>query len=65
MDLSELDINDNVRWSDIKGVENVTPVIADRDFVIATVAPPAKIVDAAPAEGAAAPAAAKAAPKKK
>ena len=64
-DLTGLDFNDTVRWSNLKGTEGSRPVITDRDFVIATVAPPAKIVDAAPAEGAAAPAAAKAAPKKK
>lgn len=41
-DLGPLDFNDNVRWHDLKGTENVRPVI-DRDFVIATVAPPTKI----------------------
>nr|WP_321986837.1 50S ribosomal protein L25/general stress protein Ctc [uncultured Lichenicoccus sp.] len=40
VDLSELDINDNVRWSDIRNAGDVVPVIADRDFVIATVAAP-------------------------
>jgi large subunit ribosomal protein L25 len=54
-DLTGLDFNDTVRWSDLTGTEGTRPVIADRDFVIATVSPPAKIVDAAPAEGAAAP----------
>ena len=48
VDLTELDINDNVRWSDIKGVENVTPVIADRDFVIATVAAPTIVAEVEP-----------------
>ena len=85
VDLSSLDINDNVRWSDLvaagAGAENVTPVIADRDFVIATVAAPTGVAEAEPVAVAAAPAApakggkaaakpaaaapAKAAPKKK
>ncbi|WP_428374459.1 50S ribosomal protein L25/general stress protein Ctc [Lichenicoccus sp.] len=78
VDLSELDINDNVRWSDIKGAEHATPVIADRDFVIATVAAPTVTEEpeaeaapapvavpakgAAPAKGAPAPAKAPAKP---
>ena len=64
-DLTGLDFNDNVRWHDLKGIGEAKPVIADRDFVIATVAPPAKVAEA-PAEAApAAPAAAgKAAPVK-
>jgi large subunit ribosomal protein L25 len=41
-DLSTLDINDNVRWHDLKGTEGIRPVITVRDFVIATVAPPTK-----------------------
>jgi large subunit ribosomal protein L25 len=53
-DLNGLDFNDNIRWHDLKGTEGIKPVIADRDFVVATVAPPAKIAEAAPAEGAAA-----------
>jgi large subunit ribosomal protein L25 len=65
-DLAGLDINDNLRWSDLKGTEGVRPTIADRDFVILTVAPPTKIAEptaevaaaAAPAAAAAAPAAA-------
>ncbi len=57
VDLTALDINDNVRWSDITGTENVSPVIADRDFVIATVAAPTVIAEPEPA-AAAAPAAA-------
>jgi large subunit ribosomal protein L25 len=49
-DLSTLDFNDNVRWHDLQGRENARPVI-DRDFVVATVAPPTK-VEAAAAEAA-------------
>ncbi len=66
-DLGTLDLNDNVRWHDLKGIDGARPVIADRDFVIATVAPPTKMAEA-PAEAAAAPppaAAAKVAPKEK
>jgi large subunit ribosomal protein L25 len=61
--LANLDFNDNVRWHDLQGAENMRPVIG-RDFVVATVAPPTKAVEVAaeagPA-GAAAPAAAAAA----
>jgi large subunit ribosomal protein L25 len=45
-DLGPLDFNDNVRWHDLKGTENI-PAVIDRDFVIATVVPPAKIEVAA------------------
>lgn len=69
-DLSGLDFNDNVRWHDLRGTEGVRPVITDRDFVIATVAPPTKMAEVttetapAAATAAAAPAAAAAAPAK-
>lgn len=56
-DLGALDFNDNVRWHDLKGKDDCKPVIADRDFVIATVAPPLKMAEAPAAEGAAAAAA--------
>jgi large subunit ribosomal protein L25 len=67
-DLAPLDINGNIRWSDLQGTEGIRPVIIDRDFVIATVAPPTKIAEPTaetaavagaptPAAGAAAPAA--------
>ncbi len=46
-DLSALDINDNVRWSDLQGTGDVKPVITGRDFVIATVAAPSKLPEAA------------------
>ena len=72
-DLAALDINDNVRWSDLTGTESVAPTIAGRDFVIATVAPPTKAPEpvadpnapaaAAPAKAAPAKAAAKPAKK--
>ncbi len=59
-DLSGLDFNDNIRWHDLKGTEGIHPVITDRDFVVATVAPPTKMTEttAEPAPGAAAPVAA-------
>ena len=58
--LADLDFNDNVRWHDLKGTEHVRPAITDRDFVVATVAPPTKAVEAAaePGAGPAAPGAA-------
>jgi large subunit ribosomal protein L25 len=61
--LANLDFNDNVRWHDLQGAENMRPVIG-RDFVVATVAPPTKAVEVAAEPGvasAAAPAAAVAA----
>lgn len=58
-DLAGLEINENIRWSNLKGTEGTRPTITDRDFVIATVAPGAKMTEAAPAEGAAAAAPAK------
>jgi large subunit ribosomal protein L25 len=75
-DLGALDIAANIRWHDLKGTEAVTPTVKDRDFVVATIAPPTKaqevaadpnapVAAAAPAKGkapakGAAPAAAKA-----
>jgi large subunit ribosomal protein L25 len=70
-DLGALDINDNVRWTDLKGIGDARPTILDRDFVIATIAAPTVSVEAqaedatAAAAAAAAPAKGKAAPKKK
>jgi large subunit ribosomal protein L25 len=61
-DLGALDINDNVRWHDLKGTDQCRPTVADRDFVVATVAPPTRSAEAA--EPAAAAAAAPAAPAK-
>ncbi|GAN52848.1 50S ribosomal protein L25/general stress protein Ctc [Tanticharoenia sakaeratensis] len=40
VDLSSLDIHDNVRWDDLKGTEHATPVLQIPNFVVATVAPP-------------------------
>jgi large subunit ribosomal protein L25 len=77
-DLGSLDINDNVRWHNLIGTGDARPTILDRDFVIATVAPPTKMAEptaeaatpgaapaaAAPAAKGAAPAKAAAAPAK-
>jgi large subunit ribosomal protein L25 len=75
-DLTGLEINDNIRWSDLKGTDGIKPVITDRDFVIASLAstkgmeaaaaeavPAAAAAGKAPAKGKAAPAAAKPAAK--
>ena len=45
-DLADLDFNDAVRWEDLKGTENTRSVI-DRNFVVATVAPPTKQAEVA------------------
>jgi large subunit ribosomal protein L25 len=63
-DLGALDINDNIRFSDLTGTGDSKPTIADRDFVIATVVAPTKIAEAPAAEVAAAAAPAKGAPAK-
>ena len=55
-DLGALDINDNIRFSDLTGTEGARPTIADRDFVVATVAAPTKMAEAPAPEAAAAPA---------
>jgi len=53
-DLTGLEFNANIRWHDLKGTENTRPTaVVDKDFVIATVAPPLKLQEAAPVEGAA------------
>lgn len=40
VDLSNLDINDNVRWEDVKDRGEAVPVTNEPNFVIASVAPP-------------------------
>ena len=64
-DLAPLDINDNIRWSNLTGTEGIRPTITDRDFVIATVVAPTKMAEAPAAEGGAAPAGGTKAPAKK
>jgi large subunit ribosomal protein L25 len=71
IDLTGLTIGDTIHWSAVKAPPGIRPVIADRDFTIATIAPPTKQVEtaasaeaassAAPAKGAAPAAAGKAA----
>ena len=63
-DLGALEINDNVRFSDLKGTEGTRATITERDFVIASIASVQQNAadaaeDAAKAEAAAAAAAAK------
>lgn len=60
-DLGTLDIAANIRWHDLKGTEAVSPTVKERDFVVATIAPPTKSqeVVAEPGAVAAAPVAAK------
>lgn len=53
-DLAALDINDNIRWSNLTGTDGIKPVIGDRDFVIATIVPPTKMAEAPAEAGAAA-----------
>jgi len=57
-DLGSLNIGDNVRWHDLKGTEGTRPAITDRDFVVATVAPPTKMAETAEETPAPAPSAA-------
>ena len=65
-DLTGLEINDNIRWSDLKGTDGIKPVIIDRDFVIASLASTkgmeAAAAEATPAAAGKAPAKGKAAP---
>jgi large subunit ribosomal protein L25 len=72
VDLGALEINAAIRWHDLRGTEGIRPTISERDFVVATIAPPTKSADA-PVEAtaaaaapvaAAAPAKARAAPAK-
>jgi len=51
-DVSGLDMNNSVSWSDLKGTEGVTLAPGAADFVIATIAPPTKSVEAAPVDAA-------------
>ena len=45
VDLDNTEINTSLKISSVKLPENVTPTITDRDFVIATVAPPTILVE--------------------
>jgi large subunit ribosomal protein L25 len=66
VDISKAGINDSIHISSITLPEGCKPIIADRDFTMVTIAPPAKAEETPAAAAAAAPAAAaKAAPAKK
>lgn len=58
IDLAEVSIGDSLRWSAVKDTAGTKPVIADRDFVVATLAAPT-VVEDAPLAAPAAPEAAK------
>jgi large subunit ribosomal protein L25 len=54
IDLAEVKIGDSLRWSAVKDTAGTKPVIAGRDFVVATLAAPTVVEDvAAPAAPAA------------
>ena len=58
IDLTGMAIGHTIHWSAVKAPPGVRPVIADRDFTIATIAAPTKMTEAAAAaEATAAPAA--------
>jgi len=61
-DLSELDIGDSLHISAFTLPEGVRPMIRERDFTIATIAPPTTYTEETPAAGAAAAAGAEGAP---
>jgi large subunit ribosomal protein L25 len=48
-DLGAMEIGGTIRWHDLKGAEGLRPTAAERDFVVATIAPPTKAQEA-PAE---------------
>ena len=50
-DVSELEVGDNVKISDIKLPSDAEPTITDRDFTIATIAGRAAVVETDDAEG--------------
>jgi large subunit ribosomal protein L25 len=56
IDLGTLDIGDSVHWSAIDAPAGIRPVIADRDFTIASVAAPTKMLDVPAADAPATPA---------
>lgn len=55
IDLAEAKIGDGLRWSAIKENFGARPVIAGRDFMVASIAAPTTDADAAPAAAPAAP----------
>ena len=69
IDLASAAIGDSLRWSNVADAKGTKPVITDRDFVVATIAPPTVeeevVVVQAPVAAPAAPAKGKAAKGKK
>lgn len=68
IDMGSAAIGDSLRWSNVVDVKGTKPVITDRDFVVATIAPPTveeEVVVQAPVAAPAAPAKGKAAKGKK
>jgi len=61
VDLAGHQMGDTIRWSDLKGAENVEPTITDRDFVIASIKTSSAAISAAADEAADAEVAAEAA----
>ena len=53
VDLATLEIAHNVRWHDLRGTEGLKPASAEKDFVIATIAPPVKAQEVVAEAGAA------------
>jgi large subunit ribosomal protein L25 len=47
VDLAGHQLGDTIRWSDLKGTENVEPTITDRDFVIASIKTSSAAISAA------------------
>lgn len=47
VDLAGHQMGDTIRWSDLKGAENVEPTITDRDFVIASIKTSSAAISAA------------------
>lgn len=47
VDLAGHKMGDTIRWSDLKGTENVEPTITDRDFVIASIKTSSAAISAA------------------
>ena len=65
-DISGLDINDTIQWTDLKGIEGVQPIGTTEGVTLASITPPTVSAEPEPVEAAAAAApaaAAKAAPK--
>jgi large subunit ribosomal protein L25 len=48
IDLAEAAIGDGMRWSAVKDQQGTKPVIAGRDFMVASIAAPTVVEDAAP-----------------